>query len=359
MFRLTTTASFLKLLLSKVSLACGDHIIFYLGTKNLCIKGNDGDQQVVVTGNLPSGAIFSSGLLALPKSKVMDIVNSFSDAEMVTIAESDDKAIIKCRRSRFKVTIVPPSIVPITETSTKTVFSFRCSSSELRTGLSAVNFCSAKDDFRKYLCGVNLTLENKQVKLAASNGHILGYVDFATDDFAESGSCIIPRQSVENINRLIIDHELLSVSVTDSALCVSGVGFYYLTNLIEGTFPDFDALIPTAAPNVSLPTKDFFDAVKRVGTLAENEFPSVKLLLKEDGVVIESGNSNEASLEKVDLIRSDYEGKIALSLNYLTSILASIKTKNADCAFTGELSPVVVHGSLGDTNKYILTPMRS
>lgn len=359
MFRLTVYAHFLKSILDQIALTCGDFIVLELNSGSLTVKGNNGNQQLIVNHRLPEEAVSTTGALALPSRKLMDIIGSFFPDAKVTIEEVPDKTIVKSGRSRFRVATRSVEKIPLKTHIVQSTFQFKCKGHALQESLAAVQFCAALDDVRTYLCGVNLSLDDGVIKLVASNGHILGYVDFMATESHKSGACIIPRKSVENIRRLTNTASSIYLVANESALVVRGEGFEYTTNLIDGSFPDTDALIPDFDTNVMLPTKMFTEAVKRVGILADEKLPSVGLCFEENSLKIQSGSVAEESQEHLDIGNSEFSGDVRLSLNYVGSIFGSIKSNTVSCSFAGDLAPVVVHGTVGNTNKYILTPMRA
>jgi DNA polymerase-3 subunit beta len=172
---------------------------------------------------------------------------------------------------------------------------------------------------------------------------------------------IIPRKTVGEIQKLLEDPATdVAVSLSDTKIQLT-IGDLVLTSkLIDGTFPDYERVIPKANEKVlTLDKAEFERAVDRVSTISADRGRAVKLSLAEDKMVLAVNNPDSGSA--TDELAVGYEAEpldIGFNSKYLLDIAGQLTSEEAIFKLADPGSPTLIQGS-GDADAiYVLMPMR-
>src|SRR5690606_14960553 len=154
-----------------------------------------------------------------------------------------------------------------------------------------------------------------------TDGHRLARVTVPRPDGASGmPDVIVPRKCVGELRKLL-DELDGSVEISLSATKVRfGLGSAILTSkLIDGTFPDYSRVIPTANDKLlRIDPKSFMEGVDRVATIASEKTRAVKMALERDKVTLSvTSPENGTAAEEVP---GDYDStgfEIGFNARYL------------------------------------------
>ena len=140
-----------------------------------------------------------------------------------------------------------------------------------------------------------------------------------------------------------------------------GLGSAILTSkLIDGTFPDYNRVIPTANDKLlKLDPKSFSAGVDRVSTIASEKTRAVKMSVDRDKVTL-SVTSPENGLATEEL-PADYGSdglEIGFNARYLLDIASQLEGDTALFKLADPGSPTLIQDREGATALYVLMPMR-
>ena len=200
------------------------------------------------------------------------------------------------------------------------------------------------------------------MKAAATDGHRLARVTVDRPEGAEGmPDIIIPRKCVGELRKLLDEVEG-TVEVSLSATKIRfGLGSAILTSkLIDGTFPDYNRVIPTANDKLlKLDPKSFSAGVDRVATIASEKTRAVKISLDRDKVTLsvtspESGTATEE-------LAADYGAdnlEIGFNARYLLDILHEIEGDTVEVHLADAAAPTLLREKDDSAALYVLMPMR-
>src|SRR5206468_6708608 len=97
---------------------------------------------------------------------------------------------------------------------------------------------------------------------------------------------IVPRKTVTELRRLLDDAEdAIDVSLSDTKIQFVSGNIELTSKLIDGTFPDYQRVIPANNDKVlSLDAKEFSQSVDRVSTISADKTRAVTLNIGKDKV---------------------------------------------------------------------------
>ena len=137
--------------------------------------------------------------------------------------------------------------------------------------------------------GIFLHVADDKLKAAATDGHRLARVTVDQPDGADGmPDVIVPRKCVGELRKLLDEVEgTVEVSLSPTKIRF-GLGSAVLTSkLIDGTFPDYNRVIPTGNDKLlKLDPKSFLAGVDRVATIASEKTRAVKMSVDRDKVTL-------------------------------------------------------------------------
>ena len=318
------------------------------------------DLDLQVDESVPAN-VDQPGATTVPAHTLFDIVRKLPEGSQVEIDAAEGKMHLSAGRSRFHLPTLPRDDFPvISEGELPT--SFQLPAATLRQIIDKTRFAISSEETRYYLMGIFLHVADDQLKAAATDGHRLARVVLPKPDGADGmPDVIVPRKCVAELRKLLEEVEG-TVEVSLSATKVRfGLGSAVLTSkLIDGTFPDYNRVIPTANDKLlKLDPKTFASGVDRVSTIASEKTRAVKMSVDRDKVTLsvtspESGTATEE-------LPADYGSdtiEIGFNAKYLLDILGEIEGDTVEVHLADAAAPTLLRENDKSNALYVLMPMR-
>ena len=305
--------------------------------------------------------VATAGATTVSAHTLFDIVRKLPEGSQVELNAAEGKMQLSAGRARFNLSTLPRDDFPVIaegELPTR----FELPAATLRQIIDKTRFAISTEETRYYLMGIFLHLADDQLKAAATDGHRLARVTVAKPDGADGmPDVIVPRKCVAELRKLLDELEG-TVEVSMSATKIRfGLGSAVLTSkLIDGTFPDYNRVIPTANDKLlKLDPKSFAQGVDRVSTIASEKTRAVKINLDRDKVTLsvtspESGTATEE-------LAADYGAdglEIGFNARYLLDILSEIEGDSVEVHLADAAAPTLLRENDKSPALYVLMPMR-
>ena len=312
------------------------------------------DESVPATVSQPGATTVSAHTL-------FDIVRKLPEGSQVELTAAEGKMQVVAGRSRFNLSTLPRDDFPvIAEGDLPTRFELPAAT--LRQIIEKTRFAISSEETRYYLMGIFLHIVDDQLRAAATDGHRLARVTVAKPDGADGmPDVIIPRKAVAELYRLLEELEgTVEISLSPTKVRF-GLGSAVLTSkLIDGTFPDYNRVIPTANDKLlKLDPKSFSAGVDRVSTIASEKTRAVKISLDRDKVTL-SVTSPENGVATEELA-ADYGAdgiEIGFNAKYLLDILGEIDGDTVEVHLADAAAPTLLRENDKSNALYVLMPMR-
>jgi DNA polymerase-3 subunit beta len=305
--------------------------------------------------------VSTAGATTVSAHTLFDIVRKLPEGSQVEINAAEGKMQLSAGRARFNLSTLPRDDFPvIAEGDLPTKFELPAAT--LRQIIDKTRFAISTEETRYYLMGIFLHLADDQLKAAATDGHRLARVTVPKPDGADGmPDVIVPRKCVAELRKLLEELEgTVEVSMSPTKIRF-GLGSAVLTSkLIDGTFPDYNRVIPTGNDKLlKLDPKSFAQGVDRVSTIASEKTRAVKMNVDRDKVTLsvtspESGTATEE-------IAADYgsEGiEIGFNARYLLDILGEIDGDTVEGHLADAAAPTLLRENDKSPALYVLMPMR-
>jgi DNA polymerase III subunit beta len=318
------------------------------------------DLDLQVDESVPAN-VDQAGATTVPAHTLFDIVRKLPEGSQVELNVAEGKMHLSAGRSRFHLSTLPRDDFPvISEGELPTRFELPAAT--LRQIIDKTRFAISSEETRYYLMGIFLHLADDQLKAAATDGHRLARIVLPKPDGADGmPDVIIPRKCVAELRKLLDELEgTVEVSLSPTKIRF-GLGSAVLTSkLIDGTFPDYNRVIPTANDKLlKLDPKTFSAGVDRVATIASEKTRAVKMSLDRDKVTL-SVSSPESGTATEEL-PADYGSdsiEIGFNARYLLDILHEIEGDSVEVHLADAAAPTLLRENDKSNALYVLMPMR-
>jgi DNA polymerase III subunit beta len=338
------------------------------GAGVLALSATDMDLEIVE--RVPS-RIERPGRTTAPAHTLYDIVRKLREGAQIEIEASGERSamVLRSGRSTFTLACLPPEDYPVMA-SGDLAYNFTLTAAELRSLVDRTRFAISTEETRYYLNGIYLhTTKNDEVpviRAVATDGHRLARVEMVMPEGAAGmPGIIVPRKTVIELRKLIDEGEdEIQVSLSETKIRFATGEAALTSKLIDGTFPDYDRVIPSNNDKIlEVKCKEFAEAVDRVSTISTEKSRAVKLAIvpgANGGSLAVSATSpeNGTAVEEIDATYLAEPIEIGFNSRYLLDIAAQIDGEGAQFAMSDSASPTIVRDRADPSALYVLMPMR-
>jgi len=304
------------------------------------------------------------GATTVPAHTLFDIVRKMPEGSQVELIAAEGRMQVNAGRARFTLATLPRDDFPvIAEGELPT--SFELPAATLRQIIDKTRFAISTEETRYYLNGIYLHVSDEAqpvLKAAATDGHRLARVTVPRPEGAQGmPGVIIPRKCVAELRKLLDEVEgTVQASLSESKIRF-GLGNAVLTSkLIDGTFPDYSRVIPTANDKLlKLDPRSFEEGVDRVSTIASERTRAVKLSLDRDRVTLSvTSPENGTAAEELSADYAAESVEIGFNARYLLDILGQIEGDVMEVHLADAAAPTLLRENDKAPALYVLMPMR-
>ncbi|MBE0425186.1 MAG: DNA polymerase III subunit beta [Nitrospirae bacterium] len=310
------------------------------------------------------------GKICIPARKLFEIVREVEgDLSFETIEESATDGWLRVRAgaSDFKLACLSPGDFPawpamgdveelyidapvLLEMIEKTIYS--AGESDTRYTLNSLLF--------------HIKPQEKAFTVVGTDGHRLALIVRQTDGgVKEEKKIIVPRKAVSELRRFLNisdgqEVQKVKVLLGEKHLLFNIDEIQFLTRLIEGSYPNYENVIPQANEKKMLIAREPFTKVlRRVSVMSRERASAVRFELEEDKLTVSSSSPDLG--EAKEEVSIDYKGdKVSLGFNarYVLDVLGSMSSDKVIFEFQDPLSPVLVKEEENDNYRCVIMPMR-
>jgi len=334
----------------------------------LSLSATDMDLEIV---ERVAARVEREGRTTVPAHTLYDIVRKLREGAQVELETSGERneMVLRSGRSTFTLACLPPEDYPVMSAG-ELPHHFSLTAAELRALIDRTRFAISTEETRYYLNGIYLhsTKSNEVpvIRAVATDGHRLARVEMtAPEGAAGMPGVIVPRKTVIELRKLVEEGEdEVQVALGETKIRCA-IGEAALTSkLIDGTFPDYDRVIPVNNDKVlDVECKEFADAVDRVSTISTERSRAVKLALDRGNLVVSATSpENGTAVEELEVRYQNSPIEIGFNSRYLLDITEQIDGEYVQFQMADAGSPTIVRDAAPEANGanalYVLMPMR-
>ncbi len=342
---------------------------------NILIATDEGRLRLSAT-NLELGItcwigakIEEEGSTTVPARTFTDLVSTLPpDRVMMDLSIRTQTMHVRCGTSNTDLKCIdaqefPPMPVPDLDGG------IHINVAEIKEMIQQVVFAASADEARPILTGVLLTVDGNQITLAAADGFRLSVRSAELPSPTERPlQAVIPARALSELARISTDGKETITMVLpprSGRVIFRAKDAELASQLIEGTFPDYQQIIPRSyQTRTVLSTASFLKACKQAEIFAREGSLIARISITpggelQPGTVEISGQSEETGSNQT-MVDASIEGPpilIAFNVRFLREVLDVIKTPNVALETSVETSPGVIR-PVGDQKfLHVIMPM--
>jgi DNA polymerase-3 subunit beta len=337
-----------KVISTKNTLPILDYFLFELQDGVLRITASD--LETTLTGTLPIENVEQEGIIAIPAKRVLDTLREFPE-QPLSIEANDSTWEVTIHWKSGKLTIPGTSGLSYpkpAELNAAEASTLDLEPDSLLTGIEKSIFATADDEMRPVMNGICLDIAPESVIFVATDAHKLVRNTLPLQT-GITASFILPKKPANLLKGILPKEESTLRMAFDRKNAVFTLAKYTLIcRLIEGSYPNYNAVIPTANPNrVTIDRAEFMNSIKRVAVSSNPSTNLIKLDI-DNNILKLTAQDIDYSVSAEETLNCAYEGDpIAIGFKsvFLTEILANLETGQiaielADSTRAGVFKPV-------------------
>ena len=346
---------------TKTTLPVLSNILFEAGQDGISMSGTDLDVSVRVW--VPA-EVKEQGSITAPGKKLQEIVRELAD-QPVELSTRGDQIELRCGKSHFKLNGLPSDSFPtLPEVDFEGGWSVK--GAVLHGLIKNTAFAVSSEESRPILNGVLWELRDGHMRMVATNGARLarkGVVSGSSN--AASADFIVSPVALHLVQRLFEGTDILQVAKSGNHLGFKADGTEVYTRLIEGTYPNYEQVIPKDNDKFAIIDKDaLVSAVRRMAVVASDQTHRIRMAFESDRVHLTVLTPDLGEGE--DELELTYEGEgieIGFNAAYLLEVLKYMTTDEVKFTLkaperAATIEPVPAEGEEAEDFLCLVMPLR-
>ncbi|MBI2015813.1 MAG: DNA polymerase III subunit beta [Candidatus Rokubacteria bacterium] len=316
------------------------------------------DLEVGARVSVPA-KVAAKGAVTVSARKLAEIAKELPAAAVALKVGDNASVSLRCGGATYKlVGLGPddfPAVVPATPAAWVTL-----EARTLRDMLAQTKFAISHDETRYALNGVLFMFQGKDVRLVATDGHRLAISMRSLGMGVGGATGIVPRKAVSEIERVLGAGEDVQVAITENQFVLQMPNFVMTARLIEGQFPNYDAVIPKAHPSKLVVDRGVLAAaLRRVAVMADERNKPVKFALSPAALRLTASSQELGEAEEV--LEVEYAGEelvIGFNSRYVLDAISAVERDRIVLELKDALSPGVIKSVEDEGYCCVIMPMR-
>jgi DNA polymerase-3 subunit beta len=317
--------------------------------------------EVELVGSIATD-VAQEGEITVPARKLVDIVRALPDGASISFSVQDDKATMAAGRSRYTLSTLPASEFPATD-RVETLEDLVLREGALKKLLDRTAFAMANQDVRYYLNGMLFDFNGGRLRTVATDGHRLAVCDHDGEVPVDGErQIIVPRKGVMELVRLLGDaDDTVTLSLGRSHIRLVKDGTTFTSKLIDGRFPDYEAVIPAGADKQMLIDRELFTlALQRAAILSNEKYKGVRLEAANSSLRIIAHNpQHEEAVEEIEAELKNFDQlAVGFNVTYLLDALMALDSDTVSLELKDANSSCLVASPDSDLNRHVVMPLK-
>ena len=322
-----------------------DNFLFELNGSDLTVSASD--LETTMSANLEVESD-EDGSIALPARLLLDTLKTFPEQPLTFVIEDNHTVEISSNHGKYALAYADGNEFPKSvelEDPSKTVIS----GDILATAISKTIFAAGNDDLRPVMSGVFFQFSTESLTFVATDAHkLVKYTreDVNADQVAEF---IMPKKPLNLLKTILAaSDENVTIEYNDSNAKFTFENSVLVCRLIDGKYPNYEAVIPKENPNIlTIDRTQFLNSVRRVSIFSNKTTHQIRLKIAGAELNI-SAEDIDYSNKAEERLTCDYQGddmQIGFNSRFLTEMLNNLSTDNVQLEMSmpnraGILTPV-------------------
>jgi DNA polymerase-3 subunit beta len=322
-----------------------DNFLFELNNTELIISASDLETTMSAKLQVESD---NEGSIAVPARLLLDTLKTFPEQPLTFVVEDNNTIEISSNHGKYALAYADgnefPKAVTLEDASTTTL-----TGDILATAINKTIFAAGNDDLRPVMSGVFFQFSTEGLTFVATDAHKL--VKYSREDVSASEvtEFIMPKKPLNLLKGILAgSDENITIEYNDSNAKFSFENVELICRLIDGKYPNYEAVIPKENPNkLSIDRTQFLNSVRRVSIFSNKTTHQIRLKIAGAELNI-SAEDIDYSNKAEERLTCDYQGddmQIGFNSRFLTEMLNNLTSTDVQLEMSlpnraGILTPV-------------------
>ena len=305
-----------------------DNFLFEINGNKLTITASD--LETTFSTQIPIESETNS-LIALPARLLLDTLKTFPEQPLTFLKTEKNTVEISANNGKYAVAYVNgeefPKAPQIKDSKTLSI-----NGNILHTAINTTLFASGNDDLRPVMSGVFFQFSSEALTFVATDAHKL--VKYSRTDIKaeETAEFIMPKKPLQLLKAILQGSENdVSIEYNDTNAQFRFGDSSLTCRLIDGKYPNYEAVIPKENPNqMQIDRVNFLNSVKRVSIFSNKTTYQIRLNIAGTALQISAEDfdySNSAE-ERIDCEYQGEDIKIGFNSRFLIEMLNGLDCNN-------------------------------
>lgn len=334
------------------------NLLVQVKSGRLSLTGTDLEVEMQASSAVADG---EDGETTIPARKWFDIVRALPDGVKIDVQLKGDRVVVQAGRSRYTLSSLPADEFPTTD-EIEVTDKIELPEGTLRRLMERTAFAMANQDVRYYLNGLLLDLRGTELRCVATDGHRMAMSETTLATAVKSNrQIIIPRKGVNELLGLLESGEdTVGAEFSANHIRVHRGDVVFTSKLIDGRFPDYEAVIPLGADKeVGIERETLRNALQRAAILSNEKYRGVRLEVSPSCLRIIAHNpEQEEAFEEIEAETSVSEIAIGFNVSYLLDALGSLDDERVRLQLRDAQSSCLLQGAGNQQTQHVVMPLR-
>ncbi len=252
-----------------------DNFLFELKKRQLTVSASDLETTMSAVLEVESD---NEGTIAVPARLLLDTLKTFPEQPLTFVVEDNHTVEISSNYGKYALAYADgaefPKAVELASPSSTTIMG-----DILATAINKTIFAAGNDDLRPVMSGVFFQFSSEHLTFVATDAHKL--VKYRRNDVkaSEVAEFIMPKKPLNLLKGILSgSEEQVKVEYNDSNAKFSFENTELICRLIDGKYPNYEAVIPKENPNkLTISRNHFLSSVRRVSIFSNRTTHQIRL----------------------------------------------------------------------------------
>jgi DNA polymerase-3 subunit beta len=300
------------------------------------------------------------GVVTVPARTFADMVRVLPETDIILELEGN-RVRVRCETLSYDLVTMDPEDFPAwPEVKAKTTLELP--QKTLRRVIEQMIFAVPQKDPRRVLLGGFFDVRDRNLRCVATDGKKLAFVQCEADSRTgqEKISAIVPHKVLSEVSKTLGDEGTVRVLFGERQIVFDLKTIKYVSNVIDGTYPNYDLVIPkTFERTITLPKGSLRALIRQAAIISDEKSNSVVLHFARDELKLSAMTYDIGSYAgSLPISYSQEPFDIVFNHRFLSEILDAIATDEVLLKSNKPVSPAVFCGKDVTDTLYVIMPIK-
>lgn len=288
--------------------------------------------------------------------KFLEILRELDPGD-IELVFNESLMTIKQKKTEIVLSLQDPEEFPETkEIEKKEIFFLK--GNQLIEMIDRVSFAVSSDETRYILTGMHIKGIEGGMVVVGTDGFRMALYQKKVDKMVGFQGITIPKRSVSEIEKIISEEDDVEITIDDKHVQFNTGKIKLISRIIEGSFPDYENVLPTGNINMATLQRDeFLKGLKKVSSIIGRSEP-IKISLSKGNMFIEAESDIGKSKEVLDILYDNDEISMNFNVRFLLDLVNHITGSTLLLAAPKSYGAVLFTGEDAEEYKNIIMPIR-